>query len=60
MDLNDFTDVAMNYDYYLPIIQAKQMHSSPGDFIFRAEYVNSEGKREQDSGRRLPLGEATV
>ena len=41
--------LTFNHFQPFPIIQAKQMQSSPDDFIFRAEYINSEGNRERIS-----------
>ena len=47
--LTDGGVLTFNHFQPFPIIQAKQMQSSPDDFIFRAEYINSEGKRERIS-----------
>ena len=49
---NHLTDggvLTFNHFQPYPIIQARQMQSSPEDYIFRAEYINSEGKRERIS-----------
>ena len=41
--------LTFNHFQPYPIIQAKQMQSSPDDYSFRAEYLNSEGKKERIS-----------
>lgn len=39
--------LTFNHFQPYPVIQAKQMQSSPDDYSFRAEYINSEGKKER-------------
>ena len=45
--LTDGGVLTFNHFQPFPIIQAKQMQSSPDDYNFRAEYINNEGAKER-------------
>ena len=45
--LTDGGILTFNHFQPYPVIQAKQMQSSPDDYSFRAEYINNEGKKER-------------
>ena len=47
--LSDGGVLTFNHFQPFPVIQAKQMQSSPDDYVFRAEYMNNKGKRERIS-----------